>query len=399
MIITWPFWYWLGRTSYQLAGRETMSGLCTIAYTLVECAQASSEDSQTADRAALELILQDASAEEIRWWAAVLAPGQGWQAHMKLQHKSYASPWSVDFQADCRFVLRHTADDQSSPRPAASLVEALTYLDKFCSAHQIIDQSHTALGAVLLLPSMGSAQALSLPRLVYAGPKPSPLGRHESSPQLDWIKEDRNIDRLLTFSCNVRDIKPMLLSVFYEPSIECNAVTPWLQGTSASFQHLAGSESYMAIRLCIARTPALAFLWLGSFVLDVHPELLQQAYVGMILIDLLSAAWSGTVQTFIQHPVTEPLIHDGSVLRADECKLLFLYQPDSHTRLPLCQWKPFRFTPFEDTDIEVRTHRACKHHQLAARVSHGTARATSISSRARPSKRPCTVPPISCNRR
>lgn len=124
--------------SYILSARwaETMPGHCTIAYTVAKCAESPSENVPTADQVAFDPVLQDASAEEIRCWTAVLAPGQGWQAHMELQHKTYASPWSVTFQADCRFIFRHTAADQSSTRPAVPFVDALTYLDKFCSAAQ-----------------------------------------------------------------------------------------------------------------------------------------------------------------------------------------------------------------------------------------------------------------------
>lgn len=45
----------------------------------------------------------------------------------------------------------------------------------------------------------------------------------------------------------------MLVSTFYEPSIECNAVTPWLQGTIAALESLSNQT----------HTKSLACVWSG----------------------------------------------------------------------------------------------------------------------------------------
>jgi len=156
----------------------------------------------------------------------------------------------------------------------------------------------------------------------------------------------------------------MLLSAFYEPSIECNAITPWLQGTLAAIEHLAGNNPYIIGRMCMERAPRVAFLWLGGLILGLQERLLQEVRFGQIPIDLHSAVWSGTVQSFIQQRVSKPLVTDGRVSRADECRLLFLSQSGHHARVPVCQWKPFGATAAEDVDIEVRAHEGCEDHQL-----------------------------------
>ncbi|EMD66084.1 hypothetical protein COCSADRAFT_197610 [Bipolaris sorokiniana ND90Pr] len=194
--------------------------------------------------------------------------------------------------------------------------EAFGFLSRFCTRHNIVDQSHAALAAVLLLP------------------------------------------------CNTNGIRPLLLSIFYEPSIECNAVTPWLQGTLAAIESLAGEKLSIFGRMCMERRPEVACIWLGSAILGLQPKLLQDVKYGQIPIDLDSAAWTGTIQSFIQQPVSRPLTVNGYIQRADECRLLFLCQSKNHTRTPICQWKPFGKTPKDDVDLEVKVHEHCEGHGL-----------------------------------
>lgn len=112
------------------------------------------------------------------------------------------------------------------------------------------------------------------------------------------------------------------------------------------------------------RTPEVAYLWLGASFSGLHEKLLQEIRYGQIPIDLHSAVWSTTVQSFIQQPVSTPLVTDGYVQRADECRLFFISQSDHLTRAPVCQWKPFGRSPTEHVEVEVRVHAGCKGHGL-----------------------------------
>ncbi|KAF2206799.1 hypothetical protein CERZMDRAFT_115540 [Cercospora zeae-maydis SCOH1-5] len=348
---------------------ETMPTRCSIAYTQAQSTIVDFSEPYHADQNNIQILLEHADASEIRWWAAILAPGQGWAARMCCPHKTYMSPWSIEHRADCDFVVRHPAGAIPSFCPAASSYDAIGYLDKFCTDHGIIDQSHAALAAVISLPSMGTGRTLNLRSAsiatlghLYSSTKP----KHCASRNIrhDWAYKDQHLDRLLTLSCNIKGMRPMLLSAFYEPSIECNAVAAWLQGTFAAIDLLVGSDPYITVRLCMERAPKASFLWLGIYALGRHASLIQEARFGQIPIDLHSAAWSGTLQSFIQQRLSVPLVTDGFVSRADECRLLFLAQAGSHARVPLCQWQPFGATPLEETDLEIRIHQACGGHQL-----------------------------------
>ncbi|KAK4221347.1 hypothetical protein QBC38DRAFT_492232 [Podospora fimiseda] len=57
------------------------------------------------DHFSLEVDIRDAGPEEARWWAALLAPGQGWRATMLLGQDTFFAPWSVKLQPGYRFVL------------------------------------------------------------------------------------------------------------------------------------------------------------------------------------------------------------------------------------------------------------------------------------------------------
>lgn len=113
-----------------------------------------------------------------------------------------------------------------------------------------------------------------------------------------------------------------------------------------------------------SRAPSAAWLWLGAIVLGLEEKLMREVGFGQIPVDLTSIAWSGTVQSFMQGKVTKAGIHERCMERADECRLLFLTQTSYHSRIPVCQWKPFGSTRLEDADVEVRNHVGCEGHGL-----------------------------------
>jgi hypothetical protein len=112
------------------------------------------------------------------------------------------------------------------------------------------------------------------------------------------------------------------------------------------------------------RVTQVAPLWLGATIPGLQKELLQDVRHGLIPIDIPSAVWSETIQSFLQQPVSSPPVYHGRISRADKCRLLFLSRTGLHDRVPVCQWRPFGATPIDDTDIEVRLHARCKSHAL-----------------------------------
>ncbi|KAI0849092.1 hypothetical protein F5Y00DRAFT_269722 [Daldinia vernicosa] len=367
--------------TYILSARwvEVMPEPCSLLYTNSSAADYD-EDSMTSSESNQNVVsvdIGDVSSEEFRWWAAILAPEPGWQATMILRENIFLSPWSIRLQSGPRFSLLYRATSSAPLRlsqSAPSFRSASRFLHNFCVKHNIADQSYAALAAVILFPTMKSRQPLQLPaptidnseNLTMAMSSQISQEHLHNEHQLgyEWMCQGNHLDRLLTLSCNVRGIRSMLLSTFYDINIECNAVTPWLQGAVAAIESLASDKPLVLGRMFMERSPQLSFLWLGITVLGLQEKVLQDVRWGLIPIDLHSSVWSGTVQSFLQQPVSYPLVVKGSISRADECRLLFLSQSGFHSRVPLCQWKPFGNTLLEDTDLEVRIHAECKGHGL-----------------------------------
>jgi hypothetical protein len=271
--------------AYILSARwtEIMPGPCSLRYT--DC-QATYQDATTSHhQKAINIDIGNVNSEETRWWAAILASGQGWQATMALEQDSFPSPWSIRLQSVSQFVLQRGMSVSPSPHVTTSFSDAYSYLNRFCEYHNIIDQSHAALAAVLLFPSMGGHQTLQLPTPLVSNRNQSPdppFTRYNGQLHHDWIHRGHHLDKLLTLSCNIRGIRPMLLGIFYEPSVECNAVTPWLQGALAAIDYLTGGNPYIRGRMCMDRAPKVAYLWLGCTILGLQKKLLQDVRFGSI---------------------------------------------------------------------------------------------------------------------
>ncbi|KAI0388309.1 hypothetical protein F5Y17DRAFT_453338 [Xylariaceae sp. FL0594] len=362
--------------AYILSARwtELLPERCSLSYTDSQAKHKDDLPEQPPVRSTSYIDIGAASPEETRWWAAVLAPRRGWQS--TIRDGQLTSPWSISLQAGHSFVLQTASPSSpSSHCSPVSFTTASLFLDHFCQRHNIIDQSYAALAAVLLLPCFGKDRAfqfhLSHPKLdigmQLGGMAISPQGIPSEYQRYDWVHEEHHLDRLLTLSCNIRAVRPMLLSAFYEPWVDCNLVTPWLQGTVAAIDAVLHSGSHVLGRMLMEREPSVAFLWVGATILGLQETLLKDVRRGHIPTDLHSAVWSGTLQSFLQQPVSNPLVIDGCISRADECRLLFLSQSGQHARVPICQWRPFGVTPVGDVDLEVRAHEECGNHWLQYR--------------------------------
>ncbi|KAI3340361.1 hypothetical protein F4824DRAFT_418843 [Ustulina deusta] len=363
--------------AYILSARwtELLSEPCSLRYTGSQAKYQDDLSEQSPGWSCSYVDIGAASPEETRWWAAVLAPQQGWQS--TITDGQLMSPWSIFLRTGHSFILQTTNPSFPSPLRsslAVSFTAAYLFLNRFCLRHNIMDQSHAALAAVLLLPCFGKNRAfqfqLSHPKLdnrtQAGGVAISRQGLSPEYQEYDWHKEG-HLDRLLTLSCNTRAIRPMLLSSFYEPSVDCNFVTPWLQGATAAIDAMAHGKPHILGRMLMEREPSVAFLWVGATILRLQETLLKDVRHGQIPADLHSAVWSGTVQSFLQQPVSNPLVTDGYISRADECRLLFLSHSGQHARVPICQWRPFGVTAVGDVDLEVRIHAECGNHWLQYR--------------------------------
>ncbi|KAH8729259.1 hypothetical protein BGZ61DRAFT_491664 [Ilyonectria robusta] len=276
-----------------------------------------------------------------RWWASVLAPQEGWLATIHTPRQELRSPWSVRLPKPPIFVLSgHLRPSEvpstSSFSPAASFAVAMRYLLEYTTLHGIEDQSRMALATALLLPLAnfeGRRVSLRAPRILH---------RKGLRDVVRPGNEDRRaiptpqLDKFLTLSCNLSGISALLSSIFFDPS--AFAVLDSVRPDSQALTHIL-----------VRRNPRLSFLWLGAVITGAHTNLLRRARLGISDIELHSAVWTQTLQSFIQLPLSRNP-RAGMIQRSDECRLLYLASED------------------QDTEIEVRLHVNCGGHGLTYKL-------------------------------
>lgn len=84
---------------------------------------------------------------------------------------------------------------------------------------------------------------------------------------------------------------------------------------------------------------------------------------GSMDVNPLSAAWTGTTQTFMQLPVSAGA-QSERIRREDECRLAYLASEEHQDMVPMSPWKPFGTTALKDVELKVQIHVKCKGHGL-----------------------------------
>ncbi|KAK4182876.1 hypothetical protein QBC35DRAFT_509142 [Podospora australis] len=347
---------------------------------------------------AIQVDIGNASMEATRWWAAVLGPGRGWSATIPDPKRKRVchSPWAIRLPKNPVFSLCGQTYDLVETWdniPAATFGQAMEYLSDYVNRHNLAHQSRAALSAALYIAvsesehGLGSRLKLPLPR-----PSSSPSAPTRTRATLVPVHQ---LDKLMLLSCNDRGLFAVLHSTFFDPDIPCNLISPYLQGAFAVLDAAAISEEpadaveeglplagpsprHIQTATLILRQPEAGFLWIGAMLVGgLGDQIFRDGRHGNYTVDMASAAWTGTIQSFLQLPVSPSQSHPDAerVLKADEARLLFLLGGDEkevydhYQRLPSnCPWKPFGSTLWDDTEVSVRLHRTCSGgHQLRYR--------------------------------
>lgn len=125
-------------------------------------AEPASEKEKAIVADAMEIDIGETDKHAARWWAAILAPADGWQARIQVEGRSYRSPWSVHLAPEHILTLRktcpHALSDSTTdshgpevPGPPSSQ-QAVEWLQQYCTIHRISSQCTPALAASLFIP-------------------------------------------------------------------------------------------------------------------------------------------------------------------------------------------------------------------------------------------------------
>jgi hypothetical protein len=370
LFLAWA--YILSARWIELQSPHTLIGSCPLGgihYSDLQAARLRTEEDISAG--AIVIDIGEKAARAARWWAAILAPGEGWRATIELQDTIYRSPWSAHITSSQILQLRN-ADvgfvtyEQFETTPSSD--EALEYLGEYCEYHGISSQCIPALAASLFLPwknsDKGASAVLPLPQPCRnPRSKPSPSSVHFQRSLQD---ESRLLPYYMTLSCNVWGLRALLSGSFFNPAVSCNLVDPWIQPIFEIIDSVIARGDYTSFATIMStRQPTLAGLWLGAIILGMEKTVLQSVRNGLFAVELHAAAWTGTVHSFINLISHKPcIIGNEKISRPDECRLLYITGSESYQKAPVCPWQPFGTTPLDLADIEVRKHATCTGHCL-----------------------------------
>lgn len=318
----------------------------------------------------IKVCLGNVDEEAWRWWAAILATGEGWRVEIDANSRPYGSPWSlfIETTTSQQFELRGkvrrqrpTADRLSPP----SSQKALGFLADYCNIHGLKGQCSVALAAALFIPCHKKI-ILPLPvmRTNYPAASAPPHKNHEDI----VFEEAKLLPYYMTMSAHVKFMGGLLMSSLYEPEVPCNLVDAWLQPFFEIIDPLLDSSNFVKVAMIMGnRQPKLAALWLGAVVSGNLEHILHAARAGHFPVIPEATAWTDIPQSFIFVKPQPGISHTESCLeiisRSRECQLLHLADPDNR-QIPSMPWKPFGNTSIFDTDLLVRKHANCLGHYL-----------------------------------
>lgn len=305
---------------------------------------------------------------EVRWWAAILAEGCGWEATLARDGKEYYPPWECHLN-NSPFRLHHCAQNLSSISAvdAPSSAEAQGYLFNFARFHDAFDQLIVAFAAAITLPShnrFGSSIVL-----------PKPINRRSSCHNTQSICANQipttdELPHFMALSCTSGLVASCLFGCLWEPGIACNLASQWLNPPMKDiFPSFIQSKNFHSIICAMSqRRPNVASLWLGSAVTGLLPRIFQVSRTFLPTIYLEAVIWTASPQSFMdpQHHRLVPVKKMGGldmICREDEFRLLFITDVNSETygNPPLSPYPPFGLVNVQNTSLGVRLHLACDH--------------------------------------
>lgn len=340
-------------------------------------------DRETEDATSVEIDIGEVDGSTARWWAAILAPKQGWKTTiLQLDGEEYISPWSFSLDEGPEFrVLWQTT---GSPAPASATYNplssqtALRLLAEFSCLHDLGTQFMAAFFATLTFPTH------NFPRVTIELPLPTvtrgQVGHFSKGRSIDnFLSIDNDIPSFMALSCNSSVVMSSVCGSFWEPDVTCNLVSPWLHPVLEEIPEAPGisgsPERYHEIIavMCGIRRPRLSGLWIGAALTGLVPTILKSVREGTPDLDPDAYSWTASPQSFMNLPGSGPYFHtdaswNSSIRREDAWRLLYLPPSEDdglyYKSLPFSPWPPPGTTIEQNCALRVRAHNSCPRHRL-----------------------------------
>ncbi|KAF5026210.1 hypothetical protein F66182_1707 [Fusarium sp. NRRL 66182] len=315
----------------------------------------------------------EASLRLVHWLCAILAPRPGWAADDK---GGAYTPWDAQHTGDARFVITTEGQfsidtDAEPPTPT----EATELLIEFCNLFGIghepcrsrdpspLSPIKAAFLATLAIPFYRMAKLQPhLPRPSLKLRKTAPLDAGQTA---DIHRYTREAHYFMTLSMHPYALGPVLWSIFWQPDIQCNLVSPWLAAIasviSPAFNHC---DFEVLIKIFALRRPRVAMWWHGLFLLG-NPKILDfiQSYLNTLdegcsydtlsRPDIVTAAWTGVPQSY-QDDLSSAAYHHLNEAIPRAALLQHRHTLTLRDPWPLFYgWQPFGFVPKETIEPDL----------------------------------------------
>lgn len=324
-----------------------------------------------------------ADPKDVRWFAALLAPQQGFHAMMntEVEHTTQA-PWSYSLLNDGFYCIATSNESSRMLRDRSldstlSSYEALQSLIKFCNYHDLgITQLHLALATALLFPTHHfNGQRPNLPY-----PSPAEKLIHARTQTIypsvfNQLYED--LPKYTTLSCTGEVINAALCSSFWNAHVSSNLCSPWLQPlmdlrNSETYQRDPARFNEILAMISAHRVPAIACLYIGAAVSGLLPKILDHALSGQPPLDPHAFAWLGIPQSFMDLGGKGPysVVQAGrEYIRRSDCWRLRRLPPAVeddlyYTRDPFTPWAPPGLGLLRNSPLRVQVHKDCERHTM-----------------------------------
>jgi hypothetical protein len=256
--------------------------------------------------------LGHASSNLVRWLCCLLSSELGWTC----AGEGYL-PWSISLGKACIITVADDASpaalDCDAPPPGAAVATEL--LIEICRMFNMTAPASSFAAGPVSPYDMAFLAALMIPlarpyRLKPCFPPPhlqpgSKAFRHSDELRIRRYLVDAPY--FMTLSLHFTLPLSSMWSIFWQPDVPCNLVSPWLTSAHRTLEPVIRSgDLELLVKALIARRPRCAIWWFALFmlgdrtILDRIPDYLTKMEEGTFPPpDPLAAPWTGTRVSFL----------------------------------------------------------------------------------------------------
>ncbi|KAK3903204.1 hypothetical protein C8A05DRAFT_14821 [Staphylotrichum tortipilum] len=364
-ILTMCWSYILSARLLELQGRK-------VVYTQHFLPTATSTLQDTASDIILKLPASTSPAL-VRWLAALLSPTPGWSGD---GNRPDFSPWAAFCSGPLRFGIvvsqASSPPDEQPPSPPTS-AQATDLLIELCTIYDFLDglpseltPATAAFLAALALPFARDDDhnpRFPSPGSMVPTTSPSPSSPPTKSSRIRQYTAD--LRYYMTLSMHPRSLGSVLWSIFWQPSVPPNLVSPWLASISTVLTSTPNPTQLAQVFLL--RRPRVALWWVGLLLLGDLPTIHSRitcylstteerwGFGSLARPDIAAAAWTGAPQSFLDEPSQNPYGAgniDQQIARCDLLRHRYNFRLQDETSLPV-SWTPFGSIPrkFVEPDL------------------------------------------------